>query len=194
MRRLLALTFAAAGATALAAPVTYDIDPDHTYPSFEADHLGLSLWRGKFTRTHGKLTLDKAAGTGTVELNIDPASIDFGLKTLDKVAQGPELFDVKKYPKASYRGKLEGFSGGGPARVTGELTLHGVTRPVNLTVNFFKCIKHPMLGRDWCGADAAATINREEFGMPAGKDYGMKMEVGLRIQVEAIEAVPPGKK
>jgi len=194
MKRLLASSIAVAGAAALAAPVAYDIDPDHTYPSFEADHMGLSVWRGKFTRTSGKLTYDKATGTGAVAVNIDPASADFGQKLLDEVARGPDLFDVKKYPEASYRGRLAGFSGKGPAKVTGELTLHGVTRPVNLTVNSFKCMQHPMLKRDWCGADALAVINREDFGMTTGKDYGFRMEVTLRIQVEAIEAAPPAGK
>jgi len=194
MKILFALPLVTASSLALAAPVAYDVDPDHTYPSFEADHMGLSVWRGKFNRTTGKLSYDKAAGTGTVEVNIDPASVDFGQKMLNKVALGPELFDVKKYPKALYKGKLERFTGSGPAKVTGELTLHGITRPVNLSINSFKCMPHPMLKRDWCGADALASINREEFGMPSGKEYGFKMEVTLRIQVEAVEAASPARK
>ena len=195
MKLLLTLGFfgACASGMAQAAPVAYSIDPGHTYPSFEADHMGLSLWRGKFTRTSGKLIYDKATGTGTVEVNIDPASADFGNKVLNIEARGPALFEVKKYPKAGYQGKLEGFIGNGPAKVTGALTLHGVTRPVDLSINFFKCMQHPIFKRDWCGADAQATINREDFGMAGGKDYGFKMEVVLHIQVEAIEAPPSDK-
>jgi len=194
-RTTLALLLAAASSTALAAPVNYDIDPDHTYPSFEADHFGgLSVWRGKFNKSSGKLVLDKAAGTGTVEVTTEIASADFGNKMLNKVAQGPELFDGKKYPKAIYKGKLEGFNAGGTPKVTGELTLHGITKPVELKVNSFKCVPHPMLKRDMCGADALAVINREEFGMPSGKDYGFKMEVTLRIQVEAVEQAPAAAK
>lgn len=75
---------------------------------------------------------------------------------------------------------------GRPTRVDGTLTLRGVTRPVTLDIKSFKCMPHPMLKRDWCGADAYATLNREDFGIVAGKDWGFSMEVGLRIQVEAV--------
>ncbi|HVI60162.1 MAG TPA: YceI family protein [Luteimonas sp.] len=183
-----------ASGLACAATVTYDIDPEHTYPSFEADHLGgLSVWRGKFNRSSGKVTLDRAAGTGTVEVEIDAASIDFGNDALSEHARGPDLFDVGKYPTARYAGRLEGFAEGKPTRVVGELTLHGVTRPVELQVKSFKCMPHPVLKRELCGADALATIQRDEFGMPAGKDYGFGMAVTLRIQVEAIAQEAAGK-
>ena len=176
---------ALAGA-ATAAPVTYNIDPDHTYPSFEADHLGLSIWRGKFNKTSGKVTLDKTAGQGTVEITIDAASIDFGHAKMNEVAQSPDLFDVAKYPQAIYKGKFEGFANGAPSRVVGTLTMHGATRPVVLQINSFKCIPHPLYKRELCGADALTVLNREEFGMDAGKPYGFSMDVTLRIQVEAI--------
>ena len=74
------------------------------------------------------------------------------------------------------------------SRVVGELTLHGVTRPVELKINSFKCMPHPMYKREVCGADASATIQRDAFGISAGKDYGFSMDVVLRIQVEAIQA------
>jgi polyisoprenoid-binding protein YceI len=182
---LAALAVATVG---LAAPATYQIDPDHTYPSFEADHMGISFWRGKLNTSSGTLVLDKEAGTGTVDIVIDLASIDFGQEALNKWATGPDFFDVAKYPKATYKGKLTGFGKGGTPSVTGELTLHGVTKPVPLKVNLFKCVEHPMLKRDYCGADALATIQRDQFGLTAGKDYGFRMDVVLRIQVEAIKA------
>ena len=187
-RLVLAALAVLASGIANAATVTYDIDPEHTYPSFEADHFaGLSVWRGKFNKSSGKVTLDKAAGTGTVEVAIDMASADFGHDKLNEHAQGADLFDVAKYPQATYKGKLEGFKDGVPSRVAGELTLHGVTRPVELKINSFKCMPHPVLKREVCGADALATIQRDEFGMPSGKDYGFSMDVTLRIQVEAIQ-------
>ncbi|HEY5970993.1 MAG TPA: YceI family protein [Pseudoxanthomonas sp.] len=175
-------------AIALAANVTYEIDPAHTYPSFEADHMGISVWRGKFNKTSGTLVLDKAAGTGNVDVVIDIASVDFGLDTMQEHALGPDFFDAAKYPQATYHGKLESFQDGAPTRVVGELTLHGVTKPVELKVNSFKCIPHPMLKRDLCGADAIATFDREQFGLNAGKDYGFNMDVTLRIQFEAVQA------
>ena len=180
------LLVALATGSAVAGPVAYELDPTHTYPSFEADHMGMSMWRGKFKKTSGKVTLDKAAGQGTLDVTVDMASIDFGLELMNKEARGAEFFDVKKYPKATFKGKLEGFTNGAPARAVGELTLHGVTKPITLTLNSFKCMPHPMLKRDWCGADAQATLDREAFGMPMGKEWGFKMDVGLRIQVEAL--------
>jgi len=183
------LSLAGIGA-ASAAATTYAIDPDHTHPSFEADHLGgLSVWRGKFNHTTGMVTLDKTAGSGTVEVTVDMHSVDFGQDALNKVAQGKQLFEADKYPTAHYTGKLAGFVDGAPTEVVGKLTLHGVTRPLTLKIDSFKCMPHPMLKREVCGADALATFKRDAFGMDAGKDYGFRMDVTLRIQVEAI-AVP----
>ncbi len=186
MAGLAALLSLAAGATH-AATVGYKIDPDHTYPSFEADHLGgLSVWRGKFNHSSGTVTLDKADGSGTVNVGVDMKSADFGQDQLNEGAQGKELFESDKYPTATYQGKLAHFVNGAPTAVVGQLTLHGVTRPLTLKINSFKCMPHPMLKREVCGADALATFQRDAFGMDAGKPYGFSMAVTLRIQVEAI--------
>jgi polyisoprenoid-binding protein YceI len=177
------------GAVATAATVKYDVDPDHTYPSFEADHLGgLSVWRGKFNHSRGTVALDKAAGTGAVDITVDMKSADFGQDQLNQRAQGEELFETAKYPQARYTGTLADFVHGAPTRVVGRLTLHGVTRPLDLKINSFRCMPHPMFKREVCGADALATFKRDAFGMSAGKDYGFSMDVTLRIQVEAIAA------
>jgi len=183
------LSLATASLIALASSanaIEYKVDPDHTFPSFVADHMGLDHWRGKFNSTSGTIIVDKQKGEGTVELSIDPSSIDYGLDKLNDWAKGPELFDVAKYPHATYKGKLAGFHDGVPSRVEGELTLHGVTKPVALDIAMFKCMPHPMLKRELCGAEAKGTIQRDEFGLDAGKDYGVKMDVALEIQVEAI--------
>lgn len=188
---LVALLSLAHAGGARAAEVKYQLDPDHTYPSFEADHLGgLSVWRGKFNHSSGTVTLDKAGGSGTVNVVVDMKSADFGQDQLNEKAQGEELFDTAKYPQAIYKGRLAGFVGGAPARVDGTLTLHGVTRPLTLKIDSFKCMPHPMLKREVCGADALATFQRDAFGMDAGKAYGFDMTVTLRIQVEAIAAPP----
>lgn len=181
---------ASAAFPAAAGQTTYVIDPDHTYPSFEADHFGgLSVWRGKFNRSSGKIVLDRQAGTGEVEVRVDVTSADFGLDKMNEAAQGEMLFDSAKYPEAVYRGKLASFKDGKPGEVDGELTLHGVTRPLKLEILGFKCVpQHPVLKREYCGADALASFQRDDFGMAAGKDYGFDMTVTLRIQVEAIAA------
>jgi polyisoprenoid-binding protein YceI len=175
-------------AAAQAAPVTYNVEPMHTYPSFEADHMGISTWRGKFDRTSGSITMDREAGTGSVRIVVDMKSADFGLEAMNKAAKSQELFDVAKYPKATFKGTLEGFTDGAPTRAVGTLEMHGRTNPVTLEIRKFKCIPHPMFKREACGADVYATLDREQFGMDAGKAYGFSMAVDLRIQVEAVAA------
>ena len=183
---LSSLTLVAAD-PASAAPVSYRIDPDHTYPSFEADHLGgLSVWRGKMNRSAGTVTLDKASGSGTVDISVDLASIAFGQEALDRWAVGKEFFDVSQHPQARFQGRLQAFVDGRPSQAVGELSLHGVTRPLTLKIAAFKCMPHPMLKREVCGADAVGSFRRDEFGLDAGKDYGFDMNVLLRIQVEAV--------
>ena len=173
-------------AAAHAAPTTYEIDPTHTYPSFEADHMGLSVWRGKLNNNSGSIVYDKATGSGSVDVQMDLASIDFGLAAMNAWARGDKFFNVATNPTAGFKGRFDGGTGGVPARVVGELTLNGRTQPLTLVVNQLKCIPHPMFRRELCGADASGSFNREDFGLSAGKDWGFKMEVNLRIQVEAI--------
>lgn len=174
--------------TAAAARGTYEIDPAHTFPSFEADHMGISVWRGKFNRSRGTMQLDRTAGTGSVDVTVDIGSIDFGLDAMLEPALGPDFFDAASHPTATYRGTLTDFRDGAPTRVDGALTMRGVTRPLDLAVGRFRCIPHPMHGRELCGADAVATFDRGEFGLTAGRDHGFDMEVTLRIQFEAVQA------
>jgi polyisoprenoid-binding protein YceI len=185
-QQALAIVVAIFTANTIAAPVTYQVDPMHTYPSFEADHMGVSFWRGKMNKSAGTVMLDKSAGAGSVDITIDLSSIDFGLEAMNTWAKGKDFFNVKKSPKAIYKGKLENFVDGNPTQVSGELTLNGRTKPVNLTISRFKCLPHPMLKREFCGADASGSFKRDEFGLEAGKDYGFNMDVALRIQVEAV--------
>jgi polyisoprenoid-binding protein YceI len=184
------IVLGAGSLAALAAPVTYNIDSNHTYPTFEADHLGgLSYWRGKVNSTSGTVTLDKEAQSGTVDITMDMKTIDFGHQGLNDHAQTPDLFDTAQFPTATYTGRLTNFRNGAPTAVEGELTLHGVTKPLTLTINKFMCKEHPMQRREVCGADASATLNRGDFGVNFGQQMGFDMGVTLRISIEAI--VPP---
>ncbi|MFP3796890.1 YceI family protein [Paraburkholderia sp. SIMBA_027] len=190
--------FAAAAAAALAAaiatpafatPTTYNLDPTHTYPSFETDHFGgVSVWRGKFTKSSGTVVLDPAAKTGTVDVTIDASSIDTGNKALDKHVSSAEMLDAAKYPTAVYKGTSIKYDGDKPVEVIGTFTLHGVTKPLNLKIDSFKCFQNPMLKREVCGADATATFDRSDYGVNYGQAYGFKMATTLQIQVEGIKA------
>lgn len=180
-----------AGAAA-AKPVTYVCDPTHTYPSFSADHFdGLSVWRGMFTRTTCTIVLDRAQQTGTVDVVVDTSSIEFGMPQLDKNARTAELFDVARYPRATYHGTLAGFRNGSPTRVVGRFTLHGVTRPLTLRIRRFKCMEVAMMRQYRCGADAVSEFERSDYGMSYGKQFGFQMWVRLRIQVEAARQATP---
>ena len=172
-----------------AAPVTYNVDPTHTYPSFAADHMGgLSVWRGKLRTSSGTIVLDREAKSGTVKIVIDTTAVDVDMDKLNEHIKSADMLDVAKFPTATYEGKLSKFKNGEPTEVDGNLTLHGVTKPVKLTINTFLCKQNPMSHKDVCGADASATINREDFGVSYGKAYGFLMDVKLQIQVEAIKA------
>jgi len=177
------------GAVAIAAPETFNIDPNHTYPSFSADHMGgLSVWRGKFKSSSGKIVYDKEAGSGTVSVTVDTNTIDFGHDKLNEHVKTADMFDVAKFPTATYRGQLANFKDGAPTAVHGNLTLHGITKPLDLVVNRFLCKPNPMSKKLVCGADASGTLNRGDYGISFGEAYGFDLHVGLQIQVEAIKA------
>jgi polyisoprenoid-binding protein YceI len=186
LNKLLA-TVLLASAMPVFAATNYTIDPSHTHPSFEADHMGLSTWRGLFTKTSGTVALDRAAKTGSVDIVIDANSIDFGMAKMTQHAKSPDMFNVEKFPTIVYKGKAIKFDGDKPVAIDGEMTMLGVTKPLTLTINKFKCIQHPMLKREVCGADASAEFKRTDFGL----NFGVPMfapEVKLAIQVEAIKA------
>ena len=176
--------------SAVAAPVKYTIDPNHTYPSFETDHFGgLSTWRGKFTRSSGTVVYDKEAGTGTLDVMIDAASVDTGHAKLNDHLKSNEkgMLDVAQFPTATYAGKLTKFVNGAPTEVDGTLTLRGVSKPLTLKIDHFGCRPHPMQkGKEVCGANATAAFDRSDFGVDWGKSYGFKMDTKLAIQVEAL--------
>lgn len=183
----LVVALATAGAASIAfAADTYTIDPGHTYPSFEADHMGISILRGKFNSTKGTVTLDREKKTGSMEIIIDAASIDFGHDKLNAHAKNADMFDVEKFPEARYIGKSIKFNGDTPVSVEGELTLHGVTKPVTLTINKFKCIIDGMTKREKCGADASAEFKRTDFGINYATPR-FAPEVKLQIEVEALK-------
>jgi polyisoprenoid-binding protein YceI len=183
---LLVVALGTLATAALAAPTTYNIDPKHTYPSFEADHFsGVSVWRGKFNSTSGTVVVDREAKSGAVDITIDLTSVDTGLGDLNDHLKKADFFEVEKYPTATFKGKLAKFENGAPTEVQGELNLHGVTKPVTLVLTSFKCMPHPMKKKEFCGANATATINRDDFGIAWGKAFGFAMWVRLQIQVEA---------
>jgi len=165
--------------------VTYDIDPNHTFPRYQYSHFGFSMQLGRFDATHGSIVLDRAAHTGSVDISIDTASIDSGSHELDEDLKSDGFLDVKKYPTITYRSSALHFTGNRLTAVDGELTIKGVTKPVTLSVTSFHCMPHPMLKKEACGADATVTVKRSEFN--AGKYAPMVGDdLTLTIAVEAV--------
>ncbi len=182
MKWICAAAFALCCCTASAAEELFKIDSDHTYPSFEFSHMGISVWRGKFDKTSGTVTLDRAAMTGSVEIRVESSSVDFGHRTMNEVARSEEWLNVERFPVMRYRGPIV-FEGDKPVAVDGQLSLLAVTKPVRLRINSFNCMIHPLLRREVCGADVEAELNRADFGM---KQYSQGEVMHLRIQVEGM--------
>jgi polyisoprenoid-binding protein YceI len=167
---------------------SYSIDPGHTYPSFEADHLGLSFWRGKFTKTTGKVVLDRGSSTGgSIDITIEASSIDFGHAKMNENARGKDMFNVEQFPTVTYKSRALKFDGEKLVAVEGDMTLLGVTKPMPLKVTHFKCAMHAMLKREVCGVDASARFDRSDYGLSYGVPR-FSPEVKLQIQAEAIRA------
>ena len=160
---------------ALASPENYTMDPYHTYSHFEIDHNGLSYMRGLFTRNSGKFTIDRTAKTGSVELNIETASITTGdndkgarPRARDEHLRTADFFNVAEFPRISFKSSGVKFAGDSPAEITGSLTMVGVTKPLTFKVDRWVCKEHPMNKKPICGGNASGTLKRSDFGMKYG--------------------------
>jgi len=168
-----------------AAQETYTIDPVHSQPTFEARHMGFSQQRGSFAKSTGKITLDRTAKKGTVEVVIDTTSIKTFDPRLDDQMKSENFFNVAKYPTLTFRGSNVVFDGDRVVQVDGDLTMLGVTKPVSLKVANFVCGEHPINKKPMCGAEATTTIVRSEWGMKYGLPKAVSDEIRLTIPIEA---------
>jgi len=188
-KNILALAAAAAllATTAHAETASYAIDPTHTFVTFEIAHFGTSTNRGRFDKKEGTVELDRAGKAGKVSITIDTTSINTGTEGFNKHLQSPDLFDAAKYPTIKFVGDKFSFNGDKVSQVAGSLTLLGKTLPVTLKANNFNCYINPMLKREVCGGDFETTIDRTQWGMNFGIDWGFPKDVRLIVQAEAIK-------
>lgn len=177
---------ALAAATLTVQAQSYTVEPRHTHITWATSHLGVSTFRGKLNKTSGKVVLDVPGRKGSVEIVVDTAGQLSGDDRLDKHLAAEDFFNIAKFTTATFRSSAVEFSGEAPSRIIGELTLLGITRPVTLTVTAFNCKMHPMLKKDFCGADATATLRRSDWGMKYGVP-NIGDEVKLDIAIEAIK-------
>jgi polyisoprenoid-binding protein YceI len=175
----------AAAAPAFAAPETYVADSTHTFSRFSYSHFGYSTQLSRFNKNSGKVVFDKVAKTGSVDIVIDTKSVDTGYDTFNEHIQGEDFLDTAKYPTATFKSTKVIFECDKPAKVEGNLTLKGVTKPVTLTITSFQAMPHPMMKKDAIGANAWTVVKRSEFN--AGK-YAPYVGDEVRIDV-AIEAI-----
>jgi len=177
---------AAAAAPALAAPETFVLDSSHSFPRFSYNHFGYSQQLSRFDKTTGKVVLDKAAKTGSVDVVIDIKSVNTGFPLFNEHMQGEDFLDSAKHPTATFKSTKVVFEGDKPVSVDGNLTIKGVTKPVTLTVTSFQAMPHPMLKKDAIGANAYTVIKRSEFNAGKYSPY-VGDEVRIDIALEAIK-------
>ena len=190
-RIAIALVAAAVPLAAFAAPENYTMDPYHTYPQFEVSHLGFSHMRGRFDRTTGKFTVDRAAKTGSLELVVQTASISTGdndkgsrPRARDEHLRSPDFFNVAEFPTMTFKGTGVKFQGDNVQSIDGQITLLGVTRPLTITLDTWKCGPHPVSKKEMCGGNAQGTVKRSDFGMKFGIP-AVGDELKLWIEFEA---------
>ena len=171
---------------AFAAPETYVVESSHTFPRFEYSHLGYSNQVQRFNKTTGQIILDRATGTGSVDVSIDAKSVDTGFVLFDTHIQGADFFDTATYPTITFKSSQLKFEGDKLVSVVGDLTIKGITQQVKLDVTSFHCMPHPMLKKNACGANATAKIKRSDFAMGKHAPF-VSDEVTLTIPVEAIK-------
>lgn len=163
---------------------SYSVDPTHTYSHFSVSHLGFSTMQGRFDQSSGKVTLDRAAKSGSVDITIEAASLSTGYAKRDDHLKSPDFFNVAENPKITFKSSSIKFKGDAPASVEGSLTMLGVSRPVTLSIDAFKCGTHPMNKKELCGAAASAQFKRSDFGMK----YGLPAigdDIRLVLEIEA---------
>ena len=189
MKKLALATLVAASlssAVAFADADSYIIDGNHSMPRFEYILLGHFTQLSRFDKATGKITLDRAAKTGSVDVVIDATSVNTGYSLLDTNLQDVDFFDTAKYPTITFKSSSVKFEGDNLVAVDGDLTVKGVTKPVTLTIVSFLCTPHPMLKKETCEATATTKIKRTEFNAGKYAPY-VSDDVILTIPIEAVK-------
>jgi len=187
-RRLVLATLIAAASFSAQAADKYDIDPNHTQVQFTYSHMGFSNITGRFDEVKGDFLFDAADPTkSSVSITIPVASISTGVAKLDEHLLKADFFDATRFPTATFKSTAVTAAGQGKLAVAGDLTIHGVTRPVVLDVTINGIGEHPMRKVPAAGFDASARIKRSDFGVGAYVPT-VGDEVTLTITVAATQA------
>lgn len=172
---------------------TWQIDPNHSAAQFSVRHMGISTVRGAFTKVSGTTTYDPAdPGKATLEATIDASSIDTRVEKRDNDLRSPNYFDVAKYPTLTFKSTKVEAAGPGKLKITGDLTIHGVTKEVVLDVDGPTAPVQDPKGNAHMGASATTKINRKDFEVNGGNGL-VGNEISITIDVELMSAVAPAK-
>ena len=172
-------------ATVCARPVSYQLDPAHTFVHFEVMHFGTSTIRGRLGPISGEVVLDREAGRGEVSLQVRTGSVDTGLAVFNQRLCAADLLACETEPLAYFVARRLEFDGDRVKAVTGEFTLRGVSRALTLRAERFGCHTHPTLQREVCGGDFVGQVRRSDFGASFGLPF-VSDAVTLRVQVEGL--------
>jgi polyisoprenoid-binding protein YceI len=164
----------------------FAIDPTHTFVNYENGHYGTTTNRGRFSTKDGTLFFDRAQRSGKVEIVIDITSVNTGVDFLNRQIQGKDFFNVADFPTGTFKSDQFIFNGDKVSEVHGQLTLKGQTHPVTLKATKFNCYINPLIKREVCGGDFETTIQRSQWGVLWGLQFGFEDAVKLLIQIEAI--------
>lgn len=166
---------------------TYKLDPSHTAITWHVNHFGFSTPSGKFMSVDGDVKLDEAnPAASSVKVTVDVNGINSGVAKLDEHLKTPDFFDVAKFPTATFISTKVVPTGKDTAKVEGNLTLHGVTKPVTLDVKLNK-IGENMMKLKTAGFTASTTIKRSEFGITT---YVPNLGDDVKIEIESEANVP----
>jgi polyisoprenoid-binding protein YceI len=184
----------ATAGTAAAAPVTYKLDPGHTMVLFSWNHFCFSNPTANLNQVDGTLVYDEAAPTkATVEVTLPLSGLDTFVPKLDEHLKSKDFLDAATYPTVTFKSTKVTSAGKDKLKVVGDLTVHGVTKPVTLDVTVNKVGPHPMMKVQTAGFDATATIKRSDFGVGAYVP-NVSDEIKIRITTEAHDASAADKK
>lgn len=188
MKRTFLLLFLGMSAICMAQTQTWQIDPNHTAAQFAVRHLGISTVRGVFEKTTGTVTFDPSDYAKTsIDATIDASTLDTRVKMRDDDLRSPHFFDVAKYPTITFKSTHAEAAGAGKLKITGDLTIHGVTKQVVLDVDGPSETIHDPKGNSRTGASATTTINRNDFGITA-LPGGIGDEIQIVIDTELTRA------
>lgn len=190
---ILAAALAGAATAANAESITYTMDPAHTQVVAQWNHFGFSNPTIHFGQVDGTVTYDpENVEASSVQVTIPLSGMDSGVEAFNEHLRTADFFDIAQYPEVTFRSTSVKALGADRMRVTGDLTMHGITRPVDLAVTVNGVGTHAMTGQPAAGFDAEATILRSDFGLdmyaPTVSD-----EIKLRITTEATVPAPEGE-